>query len=73
MTSAVAASVTALRKLLSSFAVCPAPTGPRWCTVAASGARTGRIASTAAASPPAMIVSVPFSAAAAPPEMPASR
>ena len=72
ITSAVAARLTALRKLLSSLATWPLPLAPMWRTVAAKCASTGRTASSASASPPAMIVSVPASAPAAPPEMPAS-
>src|SRR5579862_3236429 len=72
ITSAVAASVTALRKLLSSFVVCPEPTAPMCATRELNAASTPRTASSARSSPPAMIVSVPFSAAAAPPEIPAS-
>jgi len=73
ITSAVAASVTAFRKLLSSLVECPAPLPPISTTLAAIGPNTHRTDSRAVADPPTMIVSVPFSAAAAPPEIPASR
>ncbi len=73
MTSLVAARLTALRKLLSSLAECPAPGPPRWKIFVANVSSCGRIRSSASGSPPAMSVSVPFSAAAAPPETPASR
>src|SRR6266702_6206105 len=73
MTSAVAARLTALRKLFSTLVVCPAPLPPMCTTLPAIGPKTQPIESSAAAEPPTMMVSVPFSAAAAPPEMPASR
>ena len=73
ITSAVAARLTALRKLFSSLVLCPAPLSPISTTFDAIGSKTQRMASRTAADPPTMIVSVPLPAAAAPPEMPASR
>ena len=73
MTSAVAASVTPLRKLLSTLVTWPAPLPPMWCTWALNVSSAGRTAASAAASPPTIRVSVPLSAAAAPPDIPASR
>ena len=73
MTSAVAASVTPLRKLLSTLVTWPAPLRPMWCTWALNVSSSGLTCSRAASSPPTIRVSVPFSAPAAPPEIPASR
>ena len=73
ITSAVAARLTPFRKLLSSFAVCPAPLVAHVVHVRAKCESAGRTRSSAAAEPPTMTVSVPASAALAPPEMPASR
>src|SRR5690554_50281 len=73
MTSAVAERLMALRKLLSSLVLCPAPGPPMWKTLAAKCARVGCTRARASGEPPTMSVRLPFSAAAAPPEMPASR
>ena len=51
----------------TSFAPWPAPGGPQWTIFFPMAARTGRTASSAAASPPTMMVSVPASAPVGPP------
>src|SRR5262249_36975852 len=55
-----------------SFMACPAPLSPTRITLLAMAARIGRHASTMAARPPTMSVSLPASAALAPPVMPQS-
>jgi hypothetical protein len=73
MTSAVAARLTALRKLLRTFVRWPAPGAPMCTTLLAIGSNAQATDSSTAAGPPTMMVSVPRSAAAAPPDIPASR
>src|SRR5262245_8339635 len=51
---------------------CPVPISPIWTTLLAKAPSVGRHASTTAAAPPAISVSVPASAALAPPVMPQS-
>ena len=58
---------------LHAFAICPAPTGPRWITREAIASRTGRARARAAASPPAITDRLPAAAATVPPDTGASR
>ena len=57
---------------LASLASWPAPCGPTW-VARPSGAKTGAARAKSAASPPAMMASVPCSAPTVPPETGASR
>ncbi len=58
---------------LQAFAICPAPTGPRWITREAIASSTGRARSTAEASPPTITERLPAAAAIVPPDTGASR
>src|SRR5215510_3482580 len=58
--------------LCMSFMACPLPVSPTGMMLLAKAASVGRHASTMAAAPPAISVSVPASAALAPPVMPQS-
>ena len=60
--SAISAAMPWLRKLLISFSLWPAPTGPMWKTFSEKVSSTGRIAASVASSAPTRVLSRPASA-----------